>query len=270
MDKITLIAEAGWNHLGDMDLAKRMIESAAEAGADYIKFQTWKVSRLKPGPWDTDGRREIYEKAELSEYNHWFLKETCEQSGIKFLTSCFSEKDLEFVRTLMSEVKIPSPEASNVGLVVKAKNLFDRVYLSTGACVFDEWDQWVGIPNITLMHCVSSYPCLSENFHNQKFNRIKYASSTVQKRFGFSGHYPGIWDAIFAISNGATVIEKHFTLDHDLPGRDNKFAILPDELCRLREYVNYFVQAPGELPIDEILECEEGYRKYHKGRWDKV
>ena len=95
------------------------ISAAKEAGADYAKFQTWKVSRLIDGPWDTDGRRQIYEKAELTREKHAIFKEHCEKVGIKFLTSCFCVEDIELVRGFCDEVKIPSPEGYSTDLLYK-------------------------------------------------------------------------------------------------------------------------------------------------------
>ena len=106
---IKIIAEIGWNHMGDMNIAQKMIEAAAQNGADYAKFQTWSVDRLKAGEWDQDGRRQIYEKAELNREDHITLMEMCSANQIEFLSSVFSIKDAELLRSLgVREVKIPS------------------------------------------------------------------------------------------------------------------------------------------------------------------
>ena len=102
--KINLIAEIGWNHMGDMDLAEKMIISAKKSGADFCKFQTWSEKNLKPGPWDKDGRREIYIKAGLTEEKHHKLKKICNDQKINFLTSVFNLKDLPFVSKINSEI----------------------------------------------------------------------------------------------------------------------------------------------------------------------
>ena len=99
-ENISIISEIGWNHMGDMDLAKKMIQSSAENGADVCKFQTWSEDKLKPGPWDDDGRREIYKKAQLSEDDHFFLKDVCKKNSVQFLTSVFNINDLEFLSRL--------------------------------------------------------------------------------------------------------------------------------------------------------------------------
>ena len=96
MSKCELIAEIGWNHMGDMGLAEKMILEAAKSGVDYCKFQTWKVKNLKNGPWDSDGRLEIYNKAELSDQDHLTLVELCKKHDVKFLTSVFNINDIKF------------------------------------------------------------------------------------------------------------------------------------------------------------------------------
>ena len=137
---IKIIAEIGWNHMGDMNLAEKMIINAASTGADYCKFQTWKVKNLKNGPWDTDGRLEIYKKAELSDEQHKKLVQICDKNNIKFMTSVFNLKDIEFISSLSDEIiKIPSHEVYNVDLVKKAQEKFKTVIISIGACKWDEF-----------------------------------------------------------------------------------------------------------------------------------
>jgi sialic acid synthase SpsE len=262
LNRIKLIAEFSWCHMGDMALATEMVHAAKEAGADYAKFQTWKVANLRPGPWDTDGRREIYVQAELTEDKHRLLKETCDRAGIKFMTSVFNPSDLEFGAGLCDEVKIPSPEATNEMLLIGALHLFKHVYLSTGASYFDEYKRWAASDHLTLMHCISSYPLEASNFHMNKLDAIK----GLTPRWGFSGHMPTIWDAVTAIGKGAQVVEKHFTIDNNLPGRDNKFALLPKAFKQLREFADQYVEMHASQHL-ELLPCEENYRLYHKGRW---
>ena len=261
---IKLIAEISWCHMGNMDLAEDMIKAAASAGADYAKFQTWSVDNLKPGPWDNDGRREIYEKAELTKENHRHLKKVCEENNVKFLTSCFNIKDLDFIRTVSNEVKIPGVEARNEELVNAAIDKFDHVYLSTGTCSLNELPQYL-CDNLTLMHCVSVYPCPAELCNLNRVAEIARQSPNVHS-LGYSGHYQGIWDAIAAIVKGATVVEKHFTTDNDLPGRDNKFALLPDQFKQIREFADE-AQKMFLLKTLNYLPSEKEGRDVYTGRW---
>jgi len=260
--KIELIAEIGWNSMGNINLAEDMIAAAKYSGADYAKFQTWKVDNLKPGPWDTDGRREIYEKAELSEEDHYLLKDICDKYKIKFLTSCFNLSDLDFIRKLSSEVKIPGVECRNKELVDKAIEKFDRVFLSTGTTALKE------VPNVqsdkvVLMHCVSCYPCPPELVNMTRMIKMK---ELFDCPIGYGGHYQGIWDAVLAVQNGAKVIEKHFTTDNSLPGRDNKFALLPEDFVKIREFANESERMMS-LNSYDYLPQEQEARDVYTGRW---
>ena len=172
-----IIAEIGWNHLGDMGIAKQMINAASTAGADYCKFQTWSVKNLKSGSWDDDGRRELYNKAELSKEMHYELKDYCDENNIKFLTSIFNINDVEFLSKLSPEViKIGSPEIYNTQLIEKCLEFFDQVILSTGAAKWEEITRLKLLTNIdrlVLLHCVSSYPCKPENINIPRMIELK-------------------------------------------------------------------------------------------------
>jgi len=271
---VKVIAEIGWNHMGDMNLAARMIKAATDSGATHAKFQTWSVSKLKDGPWNHDGRRQIYEKAELSKENHYFLLNECNKNNIKFLTSCFSSDHVPFISSLINEIKIPSTEITNFDLLDSVIECFKskedhNVYLSTGASIWEEVSLatkklFENKINFTLMHCVSCYPTPA-NMCNM--NRIKNLK-TLHNKVGYSGHYHGIEDAIVAVELGATTIEKHFTIDNDLPGRDNKFAILPNELKQLTSFLitrNSMLSYKG----NEFLNEEKEMRDLYSGRWDQ-
>ena len=139
MKKIKLVAEIGWNHMGSISLAEKMITAASKSGADYAKFQTWQVKNLKPGPWDKDGRREIYEKAELNKIDYKKLAKICKYHKIKFLTSLFNHNDFELIKDLnLKEIKIPSPENRNKELLQFCSKNFKDIYLSTGAASITE------------------------------------------------------------------------------------------------------------------------------------
>ena len=264
-----IIAEIGWNHMGNINLAKEMIDAAKESGADFAKFQTWSVKNLKPGPWDSDGRREIYEKAELTKEMHQTLYDHCNKNGIKFLTSIFNIKDLEKINNLnLDTIKIPSHEIYNKDLISKISNLFKNVLVSTGASLWAEILDLTKIPNfnkIFLLHCVSSYPC---EFKDLQFNKFYELKKISKNKIGYSGHYPGIEDAKIAINLNASYNEKHFTIDNNLPGRDNKFAILPYELRELSSFINsiYLMKKDKGKNLQKFeLDTYKNYR----GRWKK-
>jgi len=264
---IKVIAEIGWNHCGDMELAKEMILAAKESGATYAKFQSWSVSRLKPGAWDEDGRREIYEKAELTKERHIELINYCNEVGIKFMSSVFSIKDAELLVELgVDDVKIPSFESRNHELIRYCDDNFKRVFMSTGTSTFDEIKD--SVKNIWnsefyLLHCVSTYPCNPSMSNINRMNRLK----TLHMSVGYSDHIQGVESAKVAIGEGAVVIEKHFTTNNDLPGRDNKFAVLPYQMKDLTDYITMreemFIQHG-----DDFQDSELDSRNNYTGRFD--
>ena len=263
-----LIAEIGWNHMGDMDLLKRMVHAAKGAGATHAKFQTWHESRLGPGPWDTDGRRDIYKKAELSNEQFAQVRRICDAEGIRFMTSVFDARDVEAMAAVSDgEVKIPSPEVVNVPLLEEAARRFKRVFLSTGATTGDEVDAALrilraGNVDIVLMHCVSTYPCVDERVNLPRLDHLRAKHPVI----GFSDHTPDAMSAVFAIGWGVAAIEKHFTIDNGLPGRDNKFALLPDAMAQIAEAAARFEQMSVDHGLD-YQSAEEDQRITYRGRW---
>jgi sialic acid synthase SpsE len=230
---IKIIAEIGWNHCGDITLAKKFIKSAKDNGAYYAKFQTWSTSRLKSGSWDLDGRRQIYEKAELSKSDHLELISYCKQQNINFLSSVFSIPDAELLNEIGCDiVKIPSFESRNEDLIKYCNEHFSTIILSGGTSTFEEIKRSIGLidkSEIFLMHCVSVYPGSYNEANIPKMNKYK----TICNNVGLSDHIEGVESSKIAIGEGAVIIEKHFTIDRSLPGRDNKFSILPEQLKEL-------------------------------------
>ena len=265
---IKVIAEIGWNHCGDMQLAKDMAKAAKDSGATYAKYQTWSVNRLKSGSWDDDGRRQIYEKAELSKEDHIELINYCNKIGIKFLSSVFSIADAKLLVELgCKEVKIPSFESRNHDLILFCNLHFKTVFMSTGTSTLKEIKQSEmlrGDAEWVLMHCVSTYPCDPKQANILKMkNLMKITNSNI----GYSDHIQGVESAKVAIGEGAEVIEKHFTIDNDLPGRDNKFAILPHQMKDLTDYIkmreDMFISHG-----DGFQESEADSRKNYAGRFN--
>jgi len=253
--------------MGNMSIATQMIKAAAENGADYAKFQTWSVDRLRPGEWDDDGRRQIYEKAELSREDHITLMEVCSVNQIAFLSSVFSTKDAELLRSLgVKEVKIPSFECRNSELISYCDKNFDKIYMSTGTSAWPEIEKsstLVSNSSLTLLHCVSSYPGNPEQANIAKIKYLKELCNSV----GYSDHIMGVESAKVAIAYGIDVVEKHFTIDKDLPGRDNEFAILPHELKNLKDYATLYEQMHKWHGLD-YLGSEKAAREYYTGRFD--
>ena len=262
-----LIAEIGWNHMGDMNIAEDMISAAAKNGAHYAKFQTWSVDRLGSGEWDNDGRREIYIAAEIDHEKHKTLIEICKKYDINFMSSVFSVQDANLLSGLgINVVKIPSFEVTNSELIAHCNENFDEVIVSTGTATKEEIDNLKNLLDLdksVVMHCVSSYPC---KIDNANLNRLKYLKQNFPQ-IGYSDHVSGIQASIFSLSYMPKYIEKHFTTDKGLPGRDNKFAITPDELNELSENIQQYLKATTDHGID-YQEIEESSRKYYRGRFN--
>lgn len=264
-----IIAEIGWNHMGDMELAEDMIQAASTNGADYAKFQTWSVDRLKPGEWDHDGRKEIYENAELDKEKHKHLIDLCKKYKINFLSSVFSIQDAKLLHELkIKEVKIPSFESRNHELLEYCDRHFENIFMSTGTSSIDEIKvsaQKIQKEKLTLLHCVSAYPCEPQNANLPKIQSLKNLQTS--ESVGYSDHIFGIESAKAALFYKPSVIEKHFTIDRSLAGRDNKFAILPEELKQLKDFFKLY----SNMSIshgDGYLPQEKSSREQYEGRFN--
>ncbi len=267
--KCKVIAEIGWNFMGDMDLAKKMIISAKKSGADIVKFQYWNPSKLKAGSWDNDGRLEIYKAAALDREKIQCLIDYCRDSGIEFLVSAFNASDAKFIRSFgVTKLKIPSHEVANIDLHKFAASSFEEIYVSLGAGTTSEISEacqiynaveelyWVG------MHCVSSYPCGPDQANLPRLNYL----SDFCENLGYSDHTSDVVTPALSIAYGSRVVEKHFTVDKELPGRDNKFALDPFEFSEMVKNIRnaektcyYHGPEPRDIESDTILN--------YRGRW---
>lgn len=245
MSDVFIIAEAGVNHNGDVRLAKKLINAAKRAGADAVKFQTFiagcvvsktaqKVDYQKRDTETNESQLEMLRKLELSYGDFKALKKYCEKKGILFLSTAFDLDSISFLESLdMPIYKVPSGEITNLPYLMKIASFGKPVILSTGISDLDEVGlaldvlQGNGAGTITLLHCNTQYPTPFEEAN------IK-AMLTLKERFGlavgYSDHTLGIEAPIAAIALGATVIEKHFTLDKRLNGPDHKASLDPQEL----------------------------------------
>ena len=263
-----IISEIGWNFLGDLSLAKKMIESSKEAGCKHVKFQLWNPNNLAAGVWDNDGRRQIYEKAYLDENKYCELYEYSKSLEIDCFASIFDKKSYEILKSVSQKlIKIPSVEAYDLDLIKKSLKDFEKVIVSTGALKKKELEnllQFKNEKNFFILHCVSSYPL---DYKNSNFEKFFYLKDNF-KNVGYSGHAIGINDAIFALSHGAKVVEKHFTIDNNLEGRDNKFALLPKELKLICEFEKIIKKMNSNKGLD-LQECEVDVFNNYRERWRK-
>ncbi len=268
-----LIAEAGVNHNGELELAKRLIDAAAAAGADAVKFQTFRAESLVTA----SAPKARYQKKasggtqlsmlkglELSERAHRELFAHSRKRGCLFLSTPFDEKSADFIERLKVPIfKIASGELTNIPFLSHLARKGRPLMLSTGMSTLEEVSQAVaairesGDPPLTLLHCVSAYPARPEDANLR-------AMETLSRKFGlpvgFSDHTPGIEVAIAAAALGACVIEKHFTLDKNLPGPDHAASLDPRELAQLVRAVRSAALALGD-GRKEPRPCEAELRR---------
>ncbi len=261
--KVFIIAEAGVNHNGSIDRAKKMIKVAAQAGADAIKFQTFKAKTLvtkhaKKADYQikTSGQKEtqyeMLKQLELSFKDHELLIETCKQNNIEFLSTPFDLTTIDMLKQLgINKWKVASGEITNLPFLRKIGSLGQEIVLSTGMANLDEIkaainvfiDSGIPLNKITVLHCNTQYPTPMKDVNLNAMQTIKHAFPGVN--IGYSDHTQGIEVTIAASAMGATIIEKHFTLDKNLPGPDHKASLEPDELIEMVKAIRNIEKALG-------------------------
>lgn len=265
-----IIAEIGWNFMGDMGLAEDMVRSASQSGATDVKFQYWREDNLKPGPWDEDGRRDIYKSAQLDDSRIYQLDTMASKYNLGAFYSAFSRSGLSRLHELgQTVIKIPSHEIYNLELIELSLDLFDKVILSTGACSEKELIDVAKLcqgyqGQLVVMHCVSSYPCPEEVMNLPRINSLKALFPNAE--MGLSDHTSSTIIPAISVAYGVSVVEKHFTVDHSLPGRDNQFALLPKGFSEMSYNFKKSQQACSYRGMDaqnSELDIMENYR----GRW---
>ena len=279
MSKVMIIAEAGVNHNGDINIAKQLIDAASITGADAIKFQTYKTNLLVvPDARKADyqientglgtSQYEMLKSLELSWQNFEELFLYCAYRQITFLSSPFDEESLLFLDSLGVEpIKIPSGEITNYGYLNKIADLKKKVLLSTGMSTEAEVGEALDIldrsgKDIILLHCSSAYPTKMQDVN---LNALDTLRRRFHKQVGYSDHTPGIEAAVAAAALGANVIEKHMTLDKTMPGPDHKASLEPDEFKHMVDSIRNVELALGDgvkRPTQEELKNREYVRKY--------
>lgn len=246
--QVIIIAEAGVNHNGSLEKAFQLVDAAVEAGVDYVKFQTFKAESLvsnkaKKADYQknntnnhTETQLEMLQKLELSHEDHQRLIDYCNSKKIKFFSTAFDLDSLEYLSTIgMDMVKIPSGEITNLPYLRKAATLFSKVILSTGMAtvsdIKDTLDVFLkaGISknDIVILHCNTEYPT---PMHDVNLRAMLHIQNEFGTAIGYSDHTLGIEVPIAAVSLGAVMIEKHFTLDKTMDGPDHKASLDPQEL----------------------------------------
>jgi N-acetylneuraminate synthase len=286
MNKTYIIAEAGVNHNGSLDMAKQLIDIATEAGAGAVKFQTFKAGNIvsKNAPkaeyqtkttGGTETQLQMIKRLELDEVAHKVLVEHCRRRGIQFLSTPF---DLESVDLLVGalnlpRLKMPSGEITNAPLLLKAARTGKPVILSTGMSTLGEVEMALAVlafgytcpgqnpsvaafkeayfsetgrqalkEKVVLLHCTTEYPA---PFGDVNLRAMDTLGTAFGLPVGLSDHTPGVAIPVAAVARGAVVIEKHFTLDRNLPGPDHKASLEPGELKAMVQSIRQVEQALG-------------------------
>lgn len=244
---VLIIAEAGVNHNGNMEMARELIDVAAEAGADIIKFQTFSADRLvsrtaKKAAYqakttgDTETQYDMLRRLELQPDMHESLMTHCRARGVGFLSTGFDIESVRFLHSMGAQLfKIPSGEITNLPYLRYIGRLGGEVVISTGMSTLGEIESAIEVleragtsrQDIVVLHCTTEYPAPLHEVNLRAMNTIKVAFGV---RVGYSDHTPGIEVPIAAFAMGAEVVEKHFTLDRSLPGPDHLASLEPPEL----------------------------------------
>lgn len=273
MSKTLIIAEAGVNHNGSIDLAKQLIDAAKEAGADYVKFQTFKAENLvtktskqaeyqKRNAGQTDDRQlTMLKKLELSDEAHHELIAYSKLKGIRFLSTPFDMESIDFVHKLGIDLfKVASGEITNLPFLRKIASYDMPVILSTGMCNLGDIEAalyaltsaGLASEKISILHCNTEYPTSWNDVNLKAMVTIGHAFNV---NIGYSDHTEGIEVPIAAVAMGATIIEKHFTLDRSMPGPDHKASLEPNELTRMVKSIRNIEVAIGD-GVKRVTESE--------------
>ena len=270
-----IIAEAGVNHNGSIELAKQLVDKAVDAGVDYIKFQTFKTGKLvaksaqmasyqkKNIGTEDNSQFAMLKKLELSPEQHEELITYCKEKGIKFFSTAFDMDSIDYLHSLnLGLWKIPSGEITNYPYIKKIAQYGEPVIVSTGMCEMKDIENAVATllkwgtkkEDIIILHCNTEYPTPYQDVNLK-------AMDAIRERFGvevgYSDHTKGIEVPIAAVALGATVIEKHFTLDRNMEGPDHKASLEPDELKAMVSAIRNIEQAVGD-GIKKVTDSEKG------------
>ncbi len=260
---VIIIAEAGVNHNGNYELAEQLALKAKEAGADYVKYQTAVPEKVisryaemaeyqKENTGKVESQLEMCKRIHLKLSDYAPLKKYCEEIGIKFISTPFDLDSIDILKDMSMDFwKIPSGEITNYPYLVKIANTHMPVVMSTGMCEIPEirealkvlCDNGLTMDQISLLHCNTEYPTPMKDVNLKAMSDL---SREFGIRVGYSDHTKGIEVPIAAVAMGAQIIEKHFTLDHNMEGPDHKASLEPDELKAMVDAIRNIEQAVGD------------------------
>lgn len=266
MSSPAIIAEIGPNHHGDWDRAKDMIRAAADAGADFVKFQSYKAEDVT-----NEEERDWYRKVQVPDEVHLRLADCAAEYEIEFLCTPFTAERAQFLveDVGLSKIKVASSEMLNRPLLEYLNGAVESVFLSTGLATLSEVEEAVeilsAVDDVCVMQCTSEYPCPPSNAN---LNVIEtYAEAFPSYRLGFSDHTLGLTAAEIAVALGADVVEKHFTTDKTLPGPDQQLSATPAELRELRARIDQIETLLGDGD-KKPTESEQAAKEDFRSRFD--
>jgi N,N'-diacetyllegionaminate synthase len=261
--KTTIIAEAGVNHNGDLQIAEELIKVAASAGADYVKFQTFQATAIssklagraeyqKVNMKEDGSQVSMLQKLELNSEMHKHLIQVCNNHYIQFLSTPFDFPSIDLLQNLGIQLwKIPSGEITNYPYLKKIGSMKQEIILSTGMANLSDIESALKVlesegtsrDRVTVLHCTTEYPAPYNEVNLKAMQAIRDA---FRVKVGYSDHTLGIEISLAAVAMGATVIEKHFTLNRSLPGPDHKASLEPAELKQLFQGIRNIELAMGD------------------------
>lgn len=275
MKHTLIIAEAGVNHNGSIELAKQLVDKAVEAGVDYIKFQTFKTEKLvaksaqmasyqkKNIGTEDNSQFAMLKKLELTPAQHEELVAYCNEKGIKFFSTAFDLDSIDYLHSLnLGLWKIPSGEITNYPYIKKIAQYGEPVIVSTGMCEMQDIENAVAAllkwgtkkEDIIILHCNTEYPTPYQDVNLKAMDAIREKFGV---EVGYSDHTKGIEVPIAAVALGATVIEKHFTLDRNMEGPDHKASLEPEELKAMVSAIRNIEKAVGD-GVKKVTDSEKG------------
>lgn len=266
MKKTKIIADISSNHMGNLDIAKAMVEAAAGAGVDVVKFQSWRAGALRKDFPEYAGTFQRHSLTELSDADHVELLSHCALQGVEFLTTCFDLERVDFLASLgLQCIKVASPDCGSVRLLESLMARFPRLIISTGMTPGDEVKRAIEVTrghDVVFLHCTSIYPTPPEQMNLERMDWL--AGHGV--RVGSSDHSLGTDAGLIAIARRAEYLEKHFTLSRSLPGKDQAMSTEPAEFRRLVEFRDTVAIMDG-VPNPALSAEEQRLRGIYVGKW---
>ena len=261
MKHVYIIAEAGVNHNGSLENAKKLVLVAKNAGVDAVKFQTFNTDNLVTktamkaeyqvnNTGNDNSQYEMLKSLELSQQDYRELKMLCDELGIEFMSTPFDLESIEQLEKLnVNSFKLPSGEITNYPYLVRIAKTHKPIIMSSGMATVDDIETAItvlkenGAEDLSLLHCTTEYPA---PFEEVNLKAMEYLKSKFGLRIGYSDHTKGIEVPIAAVAMGAEIIEKHFTLDKNMEGPDHKASLEPDELSAMVKAIRNIELAIGD------------------------